>query len=168
MMVFGGLDAAWAAEPLEGRVVGMLSAIESMPERDAWRALGPECVPILVTIANDAKQPTFRRARALIALGYFDDPAAVSALDLMVTNDTQNPSLRRHALLGLATAAPAQALPHAERALASDDPATRHVAIKVLATSSSPEASALLKAHRAHEDNASLVQQIDAALAPKK
>ena len=167
-LLLSGPTGALADEPLEGRIVGMLSAIESLPERDAWRALGPESVPILIRIANDAKEPSFRRARALLVLGYFDDPRAVAALELVVSNDMVNESLRRHALLGMSSAAPAQALPHAERALASDDPATRQTGIKVLAASPIPEARSLLERHRAHEQNASLVQQIDAALAPKK
>ena len=167
-LLLSGTAFAEAAEPLQGQVVGMLSAIESLPGRDAWQALGPDSVPILIGIANDDKQPSFRRARALIVLGYFDDPRAISALDVMAANNTADESLRRHALLGLSTAAPARALPHAERALESDDPATRQAGIKVLATSPSPEARSLLERHRAHETNASLVQQIDAALAPPK
>ena len=165
MMVLMGAGPGMAADPLEGRVVGMLSAIESMPDRDAWRALGAPAVAVLIAVANATEQPTFRRARALVALGHFDEPAAVAELERVVADDASDASLRRHAMLGLGEAAPARALPHLATALGSDDAATRQVAIKVLGASPSAEARALLRRHRDHEDRAFLTQQIDAALA---
>src|SRR5258705_12428735 len=69
-----------AGESTTATIVAMLSEYESMPEREQWLAFGDEAVPILVAIAADEKEMSFRRARALTALGYCSDPRAQSAL----------------------------------------------------------------------------------------
>ncbi len=160
-----GVLPARASDSLHGRVVGMLSAIESFPEHEEWRRLGSEAVAVLIAIADDARQPTFRRARALIALGSFDDATAMNALEHVVSDDASGAALRRHAMLGLGRAALDRALPHLARALDSDDVAMRQTAIKALSATTSPRARGLLRERLQHERRPLLIQQIGAALA---
>jgi HEAT repeat protein len=163
LLVLGAPAAAWGT--MHERVIAMLSAIESLPEQRQWLELGSEAAPTLTAIARDAEQPTFRRARALVVLGYFDSSAATDALEDMASDAAAVPSLRRHALLGLGRAAPARALPHLARALESDDVAMRQVAVKALRESASAEARALLRERLPREPRPSLLRQIEAALA---
>lgn len=156
---------ASAASSRHGRILAMLSAIESVPEPEEWRQLGAGAAAVLIAIAEDAEQPTFRRARALIALGHLDDPAAADALEDLVRNPASEASLRRHAMLGLTRGAPERALPYLGRALASDDVAMRQFAVKALSESASPEARTLLRQRLPHEARPFLAQQIEAALA---
>lgn len=156
---------AAASDALQARVVGMLSAIDALPDPRAWRDLGSACVPVLLGVAQDAQQPTFRRARALVVLGHFHDRSATAALERVLDDTASDASLRRHAMLGLSRSAPERALPHVAQALESEDASLRHVAIKILGARPSPEARRLLHGRRDREARPFLVRQIDAALA---
>jgi HEAT repeat protein len=150
------------------RVVGMLSAYESLPAREEWLHLGGDAVTILIEVANDSRELTFRRVRALTVLGYFPDPRAVEALESVVSSADAPPSYRRSALLALANASPRRALAPLEEAVNSPDPLMRQVAIKALGQMPGPEASALLEARRAKEDRAFLRERIERAIAERK
>lgn len=167
MLVLAASNAlpAAASDALHARVVGMLSAIDGLPDPSAWRDLGPTCVPVLLGVAQDAQQPTFRRARALVVLGHFQDRSAAAALERVLGDASSDAALRRHAMLGLSHSAPERALPHVAQALESEDASLRHVAIKILGARPSPEARRLLYGRRDREARPFLVRQIDAALA---
>jgi HEAT repeat protein len=156
---------AMADDPIQdARVIGMLSAYESMPSRDEWLALGDGAVPILIGIVGDGEEISFRRVRALTALGYFPDLRALQTLSTWAADTTAPGSLRRAALLALATRDMPRAMPILESVLAASDPLMRQVAVKALAQSSEPGARQLLEDHRAHEQEPFLIEQIESAL----
>jgi len=164
LVLIGATAAADVSEPLYNRVVVMLSAYESQPLAAEWRKLGPASVSVLGAIANDANQPTFRRARALIALGHFESESAAAILRELADCEGCNESLRRHALLGLSASRPDEAVPIAALALVSTDPATRLVAKSVLQRSDQSGVARVLGENPADEDIDSLAARVRAAL----
>jgi len=107
------------------RVVAMLSAYESLPAQEEWLQLGPDVIPLLIEVANDSHELTFRRVRALTVLGYFPDPRAIETLESVVSSADAPPSYRRSAILALANVDPRQALAPLGKALDSSDPLMR-------------------------------------------
>jgi hypothetical protein len=143
----------------------MLSAFEFIPPCGEWQALGPEAIPLLIGVASDSSEISFRRVRALTVLSCFvEDARAGEALAEVAENENAPGPFRRAAILAQARAEPSRALPMLERILVSSDPLIRQVAVKALAESDRAEARAMLAVQQAREQEAFLVEALEAAL----
>ena len=165
MLTIGAaLPSALSAGTSTASILPMLSAYESMPSRDEWLALGNDAVPVLVAIAADEKEASFRRARALTVLGYFSDPRAHRALSTVAGDPTAPGTLRRAALLAFTKQDVVRALPILEQALAAADPRMRQAAVKSLAESASVDARQMLERHQRREREPFLIEAVESAL----
>jgi hypothetical protein len=152
------------AAPAYEQIIDMLSGYEWFPETQEWRSLGVAAVPILIEVANDPEQLMFRRARALVALGHFSEPAAVEQLAATASDESAASALRRAALLALSDADTPRGLEMCRRALAGPDALLREVAIKALRGMPDPEAARVLEDHWHREETPFLRSRIDHAL----
>ena len=59
--------AAHATPPDITRVREMLSSYEAGPPESAWRALGPEALPVLIALYDSTQEEPFVRQRAVAA-----------------------------------------------------------------------------------------------------
>ncbi len=104
------LPHAWADPPTANQVRQMLSGYETVPGRAAWRALGPETLPVLVSLYQDTSQPAFVRMRAVGATGYFPSTATRTFLLAVTHARGQSDLFVREAVIALGRAFGAQAV----------------------------------------------------------
>jgi HEAT repeat protein len=100
--------AAETQEAVRQQVDAYLGSIDTPISAERWKALGPEAVPILVSIAEHPGLPT-RRAKALHGLSLLD-PAAAAPLAKAFATSASEPLVVRSAAVRVV----AQTLPPAE------------------------------------------------------
>jgi HEAT repeat protein len=164
---------AETAERRRERLLFLLSGYEFFPSRDELgEAPDAELSATLREVAADATLRPSLRARAVTALGYFDDDATADALTRWANVDMRRvkPKLRpgadamRHrAIAALARARGARALPTLAALFSHDDLQVRVSALRAAGSVGAP-AHATLRAQRARAETALERETIDALL----
>jgi hypothetical protein len=102
-----GFALSARADGLEAELAALLApGVESSASLDQVAAFGPDVVPALIALVQDASQPQHVRMRALGALEGLDDRRATTYLEALLTKPQTeleaSPLVLRRALSGLA------------------------------------------------------------------
>lgn len=142
MAALGWLVSAQAA-PTRENVMALLDRQDPVAERDL-RALGEGVDTALRVLASDTSVPLTRRARAIAALGYFQDELVRAFLERQIA-PTNELVLRQKAATSLAAFGPS-AVPRLAGLLADPDPRARIAAANALALVEDPTSVSALEA----------------------
>lgn len=146
VLLCGLLWAAPAAadDALRARVVDLLSAYETPPSAEDWRALGVGAGAEVFAVAKDPGVASVRRQAAVYALGHFPTADHRAWLGALVADDTADRLLRRQAPAALALGWGESALPELSAALAAPDAQLRAQAARALGRVGTASARAAL------------------------
>lgn len=150
----------YAAEPAAtDPVLALLSVIHELPAKSAFDAAAPNARDQVLALARDARVTGPHRARALQALRYWPDDAALDAHRVALTDDR----LRHKALRLLGATFGDRSLPLIAPYLRHADPQLRATAIEAAADVKGSAATALLDALAATESVAWVKTRLAAA-----
>ena len=124
--------ASAQATPTRAQVRQMLSGIEDVPSARDWQRLGPDVLPVLMALYQDADEPNYVRLRAVGATAAFDRPAVRTFLLAVATVEGQRDLFVREAVLGLGRAFGAAAVRDVAPFLDHAEPIVREGAAAVL------------------------------------
>jgi len=158
---------AYAAPPDIARVREMLSGYESAPPETAWRALGPEALPVLIALYDSTQEAPFVRQRAVAAAAYYPSPATRTFLHAVLVAPGQSEALVRTAVDALARAFGAAAWDEVRPYLAHGAVTVRMGAVRAASRIDTPAVRAVLRQRLRVEQEAEVRNAINAALAPR-
>lgn len=158
-----GLAPMAQAGGLRDQVLDLLNAYEDTATPDELRALGAKVDKELMQIADDDGVPSSRRSRAITALGHFPNDDVRTFLDGHAA-EADKGILRRKAVLSLAVAFGADAVPSIVPALADDDALLRVAAAQALALVEADASTEALKARLEVESSDAVKEAIQKAL----
>lgn len=168
-VVFGlalfGTTSVSAEPPNKEHVRQLLMGYETVPTAQAWRAMGPDTIAVLVDLYNDAVQPGFVRLRAVGAVGSYDTPAARTFLLAVAHTSHQSDLFIREAVLAMQRAFGARAVADIEPFLANEFPVVREASVRALAKINTPRARRLLRQRQRVEADATVQTALSRALA---
>ncbi len=133
------------------RVDTLLAGIERAPTPDDWAAVGPDAVPILVTVMNDTTAKIILRGRAAIGLGHFETPESIAALRLVLSDETTPALLLRKAIVALARMQRGTSVDAIAPHLEHRSKRVREAAVEALGGIGTPAARAALTERQAAE-----------------
>jgi HEAT repeat protein len=142
----------------------MLSGYEDVPGAEAWRALGPETLQVLVSLYNDGSEPPYVRLRAVGAAAHYPSPAARTFLLGVARAPGQNDLFVRAAVLALGRAFDQRAVDAVKSFLGHRDAVVREAAARALGRMGGPEATRALRARMDEETDPQVRSALDRAL----
>lgn len=157
--------AVHATPPDVARVREMLSSYEQGPPEAAWRALGPDTLPVLIALYDSAQEPTYVRQRAVAAAAYYPSPATRLFLRAVLVAPGQSDMFVRTAVDALARAFGADAWDEVRPYLAHASVTVRMGAVRASTRIDTPAVRTALRVRLRSEQDAEVRDAITAALA---
>lgn len=156
---------AHATPPDVARVREMLSSYEAGPPESAWRALGPETLPVLIALYDSTQEAPFVRQRAVAAAAYYPSPATRLFLRAVLTTPGQSELFVRTAVDSLARAFGADAWDEVRPYLAHQAVTVRMGAVRAATRIDTRAVRAALRERLRVEPDAEVRAALTAALA---
>jgi hypothetical protein len=156
---------AHATPPDVTRVREMLSSYEAGPPESAWRALGPETLPVLIALYDSAQEAPFVRQRAVAASAYYPSAATRLFLRAVLATPGQHEIYLRTAVDALARAFGADAWDEVRPYLAHEVVTVRMGAVRAATRINTPAVRAVLRQRLQVEADAEVRAALTAALA---
>jgi len=145
-------------------LTSVLSGYHGMPGPDYWARLEPVATRATLTaIADDSSAFVAVRARALMALAYFNDESVSAYLESKVKNEPE-PYVRSAACSAVARARGEKAVPLLSEALEDSEVIVRLSAVRSLSAIGTDEARNALKSRLSAETNTTAKSVITHAL----
>lgn len=156
--------SASATPPSKAQLRALLSGFEHTPDAQTWRALGPEALPVLIDLYDDADAPQYVRLRSVHAVSFYPSPATRTFLLAVARAPGQSDLFVRQAVLSIGRAFGARAVDDIRPFLSHEEPVVREGAATALGRVHTGAALSALRGRLSVEPSAQVREVIERSL----